>query len=1482
MNTGAATAGQRAQPIETQRSRTGLVTLLFTDIVGSTGLKQHWGDRLSASLFAQHHQLVRETLTRFPTGQEIETAGDSFLIVFSAPSDAVLFALLLQARLRDWPSESGAPLRDRIGIHLGEVVIRTDQHGIKPQDLHGIQIDTCARVLSLGGGGQILMTRAVFDNARQVLKGEQTEGLGPLSWLNHGLYQLKGVEEPVEICEVGETGVALLSAPADSDKARRFELTEGEPVLGWRPALGQPVPNTNWVLEAKLGEGGFGEVWLGRHPTLKAERRVFKFCFRADRVRTLKREMTLFRLLKERVGEHPNIVSLRDVYFEAPPYYVEEEYAAGRDLRSWCQEQGGAHNVPLETKLEIVAQVADGLQAAHDAGIIHRDVKPANILVRSGRGPEAGSLPSAPPPSTSVPRPVSGSVVEVKLTDFGIGQVVSDESLRGMTRAGFTQTLLSSSSSQTGTQLYMAPELLAGKPASIRSDIYSLGVVLYQLLLGDFTQALTIDWARRIPDPLLREDLERCLSGEPTDRLAGAAQLAKSLRLYERRQTELAERERLAQQTLRRRRAARAAIAGTGVLVLVSLGLGYGFHQARQDRDWAELQAYVADMKTADVAIHTGNLGQAKELLRRHIPGAGGKDRRGIEWRCLWLRSQGEQVQTFTHAGEVTCADISPDGRWVVTECQRTFMLWDRKNEGWARPLGEGTGSGNGLAFSPDGRFLAASTSEGIVLWDVSTWQTVRTLPAAEAVPAFCGDGSVLAAFGADGIQAWSTADWQPRVRAGELVMPAGGHRSLALNRQGTLLAASIDKVGLDRSTQRDDVLAVWSLAERRWLIRETTGVVSPQALAFSANDRWLAVGAWPGTIHLWNLEGTNAATRLSAHQALATGVAFSPDSQTSFSSGADQLIRLWKTGGAESLGSLRGHLSEVTCLRISGDGRWLVSASKDSTARVWNASGQPQKSPSFAIPQERLLNGLSPDARRLFTTNPADWTFEEWDTARGERVRQVPLQHTNLFLSLSQMAQREGLRKSIQRSYLLFDWSGLNAPPSRRQPGRLCSASTYDTPWWALTASTEDGIALAWDRDSGSLSYSNKFGVGPVMFGKTRPDQERFLVAESLGGFRFRVYLWDMTRNREHVVLPTWRAGSPLAVVPNRDATLLAYPGSDGTIIVWDYLRSRVKRRLTVPLAADGRLEALAFSPDNTLLAVATGDRAQVWSIGTGRPATQPLSGHLSGVYKIGFSADSRTVMTYSQDRTVRLWNVATGREVMSGLPIDQVLSWHPRIGIFSKDETAAIEPEGEDRWRVVRLPTLAEVDRQELAQRDRLPLEPAQRAGTISKWLVLGPISYESGQPGSLALDQQQIPDESQLRPRVGKRVRVGERDLTWHIVDAKDGVLDLTGRGHDFSVSYAVCYLRAKAGRQGLILSIGSDDQAKVYLNGRPVFRWAEVRRFSFDQNTVDQIELRAGLNVLVFKMVNELHEWKGAIRITDPQDNPLPDLRVTTDP
>lgn len=574
MNT-SALGGASVQRLEDfqRRHRNALVVIVFTDMVGSTDLKQRLGDEAAVRLIAEHHALLREVLAGEQDGEEISTTGDSFLLALSRPSSAVRFALRAQARLREFSRLCGETIRDRMAIHVGEVLVEEGS-----SDLQGIQVDTCARVMSLGGGDQILLTRFAFDNARQALRTGEFENLAELRWLSHGHYSLQGLEEPVEICEVGEEGLAVLKAPADSAKARRAFQPGDEPVLGWRPAVSQAVPGTGWILKEKLGEGGFGEVWLARHAKL-GKQQVFKFCFRADRARSLRRELTLFRILQERAGHHPNIVGINDVYLDEPPFYLGMDYVDGADLTTWCEQRGGALEVPLGTRLDLVAQIADALQAAHDAGIIHRDVKPSNILVEE----KSGALPQA------------------RLTDFGIGQVTSDETLSGVTRLGFTMTMMSTEPTGAGgTQIYMAPELLAGRPASIRSDIYSLGVILYQLIIGDLHQPLTTDWRTRVKDPLLQEDLARCFAGDPEERFAGAAQLAEALRAIETRRTESEAR---AQEQAERERAAyrrglvRATAAALAVVLLVAgLALVARREGLRAEANFRSAQKVVDDL----------------------------------------------------------------------------------------------------------------------------------------------------------------------------------------------------------------------------------------------------------------------------------------------------------------------------------------------------------------------------------------------------------------------------------------------------------------------------------------------------------------------------------------------------------------------------------------------------------------------------------------------------------------------------------------------------------------------------------------------------------------------------------------------------------------------------------------------------------------------------------------------------------------------
>jgi serine/threonine protein kinase/WD40 repeat protein len=357
--------------------------------------------------------------------------------------------------------------------------------------------------------------------------------------------------------------------------AAQFETTSAvEPP--WKPAPGAVIPRTSWRLDRKLGQGGAGEVWSGHHPKLN-ERRIFKFCDTEEKARTLRREQTLYRLLKERIGRNPHFIQLHEVSLDEPPWYLMLEEADALDLESWCAViPGGVEAVPLETRIEIVCQAAEALQCAHEAGILHRDIKPANLLIRWQQAPSASLIHGKPE--------AKFDDVHVLIADFGIGQIIAQDLLVGGTRMGFTRTVSDLARTHlSGTMLYLAPEVAEGSSATARSDLYSLGVVFWQLLIGRLGTALDpADWSSRIQDPLLRSDLARCLAGQPEKRWSSAGDLAASLRSLparraelERREEEIAARERSAY----RRGVYRTILIASAVVVAFGVLAGMAWMQ---------------------------------------------------------------------------------------------------------------------------------------------------------------------------------------------------------------------------------------------------------------------------------------------------------------------------------------------------------------------------------------------------------------------------------------------------------------------------------------------------------------------------------------------------------------------------------------------------------------------------------------------------------------------------------------------------------------------------------------------------------------------------------------------------------------------------------------------------------------------------------------------------------------------------------------
>lgn len=314
------------------------------------------------------------------------------------------------------------------------------------------------------------------------------------------------------------------------------------PELGFES--GQPVPGRpQWILAERLDVSLSSEVWLANHAKT-AERRVFKFASDGIRLRGLKREVTLARLLRETLGDRPDFVRILEWNFDTAPYFLESEYG-GVTLDQWM---ASASPSP-ETRLAIYVSVVQAMAAAHEAGVLHKDLKPANILVMCED--------------------------QAKIADFGSGAVLEPNRLDALniTNLGFT---ISETNPRTGTLMYMAPEVLAGQSPTAVADVYALGVILYQLVIGDFRKPIAPGWEAGISDPLLREDIADAAAGDPSRRLPTVAALLQRLRSLDLRRAQRSElelakqRAEQAEQRLARARARRP----WAIAALLFLGAG--------------------------------------------------------------------------------------------------------------------------------------------------------------------------------------------------------------------------------------------------------------------------------------------------------------------------------------------------------------------------------------------------------------------------------------------------------------------------------------------------------------------------------------------------------------------------------------------------------------------------------------------------------------------------------------------------------------------------------------------------------------------------------------------------------------------------------------------------------------------------------------------------------------------------------------------
>lgn len=169
----------------------------------------------------------------------------------------------------------------------------------------------------------------------------------------------------------------------------------------------------------------------------------------------------------------------------------------------------------------------------------------------------------------------------------------------------------------------------------------------------------------------------------------------------------------------------------------------------------------------------------------------------------------------------------------------------------------------------------------------------------------------------------------------------------------------------------------------------------------------------------------------------------------------------------------------------------------------------------------------------------------------------------------------------------------------------------------------------------------------------------------------------------------------------------------------------------------------------------------------------------------------------------------------------------------------------------------------------------------GFIRNWLILAPIPSAASDNGADEVDKEQIKDEAKLAPKAGDKVTVGKKELTWKAYQASNYVIDFNTfleKMTTDSVAYALCTVVAEEEMKDLQMRVGTNDEAKIYLNGKEVFKWKETRPLEKDENIIKGLTLNKGANSLIFKIINEGRDWEACVRFADKDGQAVKTLKI----
>ncbi len=1017
----------------------------------------------------------------------------------------------------------------------------------------------------------------------------------------------------------------------DSRPARSTMLFNGHEVALQLGEAEQRIGR--FELRGEIGRGGCGIVFRAYDATLDRDV-ALKIPLPEALVSNELRDRFLREARAAGSLDHPNVVPIYEVGEVGAVCYLASAYVEGPSMATWLGKRQGT--VDARQAAQLVAKLADAVEQAHDRGVIHRDIKPGNILLQPR---EAGTQPS------------SLSEYTPKLTDFGLAKL--HESTDAATRTGMV----------IGTPAYMAPEQAQGRLNEIgpATDVYALGAILYELLAGQppLRGESDADTLRRIvteDPPLVRfarpgiaRDIEaislKCLEKRPTHRYASAAALAGDLRRFlDGRATHacpIGPTRRLVRWS--RRRPAIAALLLVCAFSLTALAAGSLVYNARlsdalstaeTQRKRAENESltsrrllYSADVRLAYDAWATLNRTRTLELLSRHIPQQGQSDLREFAWSWLWGQCHAEVRSLVGHTDEVFSVAFSPDGSLLAT-CSKdgTARIWDARTGRALHVLKDHTDEVICVAFSPDGASLATgSEDKRIMFWDPRTGERQFTLSGHEdhvLTVAFSPDGKQLASGGRDGcVRVWNLESREPLRVLEEPQKTVGGVR---YSPDGRLLAAC-DSTGVIHWWGTDD----W---KSRRPVSDTNAPLF--AIDFCSDSQHVIAAGRDGRLYYWNL-GDRTYVRFKAlenHGNWIRDATLSPDGGIAATCNHNGFVRLWditrppKQGDDRLLAAIPGHAGRIWGLDWSPDGNTLATASADRTVKLWNVADYVKPSPYDQLDGWVWNVAFTDDSKTLVTVTRSG-RIQSWDVnsrtlvnscqqARGDRSRSsLAITSDGRFAATATADSPQVRFQNLDFQKVLFELGGY--------PGGVWALDiSPDEKLLAIAA--EDSSATILDLPSGELRHvlQQPSGVGSVAFS---PDGRNLLTACRA------LTLWDV-RTGTTVWAERYGESDPRTPAFSPDGAIVAVSIGNNRVALVDATNGK---RLGSLLSTQGRGDCLAFSPDGNTLAVGVVESSIItlWDVRTHQELCVLKAG-LGALFAIAFSPDGKRLVAAGNSR--------------------------------------------------------------------------------------------------------------------------------------------------------------------------------------------------------------------------------------------------------